>query len=105
MDKIDGIVQIAWREKMDLHGTTGGVLGSSSERYTFMAQVNRRLDLAVSRALGNGVPRIHDDCVRLSVPVKDHQKRAKQGRVRKRRSGGPLKEKKKFEWADDESVI
>lgn len=69
-----------------------------------MAQVNRRLDLAVSRALRNGVPHIHDDCARLSVPVKD-QKRTKQGRVRKRSSGGPLKEKKKFEWANDESVM
>lgn len=62
-DKIDGMVEMAWRGKNALYGTTGGVLGSRSERYAFTAQLNRRLDLAVSSALKNGVPHIHDDGV------------------------------------------
>ena len=64
---IDGVVEMAWRGRQDIHGTTTGVVGAGCQRFAFTAQLNKRLDQRVTAALTKGYAIVNDDMERLGM--------------------------------------
>ena len=63
----NGVVNVAWRGKLDIHGTTTGSFGNNTTRYAATSQLNKRMDAAAVRCMRTNTMRAKDEITRYQL--------------------------------------